>query len=369
MKQNPHLSPLPSTTTEPAAHWQAARTHIDEHLKEYLSERTALAKKRNPAEARLWSLLADVTLTGGKRLRPYLVMWAYQAFGGHDQDSILNPAIAWELLHQGLLIHDDIIDRDYVRHAHPNVAGQLQKYYAKQDPHVDANHFALSGALLAGDLAYSGAYELLIRSDFEPQLLQQCSHVLTENFMTVIGGELLDTEAVLEPLHDTDSLLVAELKTASYSFVGPLQTGAILAGAPPTALPKLKKLGIALGIAFQLSDDLLGLFGDESQTGKPNDSDVHEGKRTLLIQYALQAASASDQNTVENTLGDASATPAAVERVRAIVVATGARKKVEQLIDEYLDQTQDIIERLPITDDSCKTYYEFLIGKLRRRVS
>lgn len=350
-------------------HWQHAQARINEHLANHLENCREQAQSRNSAEARLWELLANVTLMGGKRLRPYLVTWAYEAFGGRNKEAILNPAIAWELLHQGLLIHDDIIDRDYVRHSHPNVAGQLQKYYTQRGLTLDADHFALSGALLAGDLAYAAAYQLLGASNFEPELIQKCNAVLSEQFMSVIGGELLDTEAALESPTTTNSLLIAKFKTASYSFVGPLQTGAILADAPTDALEELTGLGTALGIAFQLSDDLLGLFGDKSQTGKSNDSDVHEGKRTLLIQYALQAASKLERKMIEATLGNAQATAEQVDQIRAVVTATGARDKVQELVDDYLDKAEAIIDALALKDQACKAYYEFLIGKLRRRVS
>ncbi len=348
-------------------HWKATRAQVDQRLQSYLKAQQKQAAARNPAEQRLWQLLTEVVLRGGKRLRPYLVIWAYEVCGGTTKPAGIDAAIAWELLHQGLLIHDDIIDHDYIRHGHPNVAGKLRSYYSKDLNEADRNHYADSGALLAGDLALSSAYQLLLGAGFPADRTAHACRILGESTATVIGGELLDTEAVLEPFGTTNYLLIAERKTASYSFVGPLQCGAALAGANASTLAKLAELGNALGIAFQLADDLLGLFGDPAVTGKPNDSDIREGKRTLLLQYTLEAASPKEVTFIKQVAGKTTATASEINRFRTLVEKTGARAKVEQQVNDYLDQADAAVGRLAMPDPTHQDRYDFWASKLRQR--
>ncbi len=356
-----------SKTTASGAHLESVRAQVNKRLESFYQLRIQQAHRRNPAEERLWQLLAQVTLAGGKRLRPYLVIWAYEAFGGSAHSKIIEAGIAWELLHQALLIHDDVIDRDYIRHGAPNIAGLLREHYAHLENHTDRDHYANSGAILAGDLALSSAHQLLINSGFPAERVLRACHILDDTTSAVIGGELLDTEAVMQPLLSTDALQIAELKTASYSFVGPLLTGATLAGANTATLSRLTKLGTTLGVAFQLSDDLLGLFGSSSVTGKSTTTDIHEGKRTLLLQHTLELATPEQRSVIEKTLGNPNATEAELKTFREIVTTTGARTKVEQLITRYLDEADSIVANLPLADATYQSYYHYLAAKLRNR--
>lgn len=328
-----------------------------------------LATSRNAAEARLWHHLTEVVLAGGKRLRPYLITLTYEAFGGSQTGRVIDVAAGWELLHQAMLIHDDIIDRDYTRHAQLNVAGRLQKEYKNAATKIDRDHYANSGALLAGDLALSSAYQLIFNAGFPSSVTRSVTQLLGSSIAIVIGGELLDTEAVMEPLGSTDSLLIADLKTASYSFVGPLQCGAILAGASQQDIKKLGEIGSCLGIAFQLSDDVLGLFGDEKITGKSNSSDVHEGKRTILVQYTLDACTPEQKSFVTKVLGNPEATAQQVSDFRDLVESTGARAKTEDLIGQQLDRADAALDELAISDRTFIEQYELIVTKLRQRKS
>lgn len=351
-------------------HLERVRSEVNSCLLDFCAEQRGIAATRSEAEARLWGILTDVIMAGGKRLRPYLVLLAYEGYGGTERDKIIKVAAGWEILHQAMLVHDDIIDRDYTRHGEPNVSGQLQEIYAENSiTPEDCDHYANSGALLAGDLALSSAYQLFLQSQFDPGVLLPACRLLGGTINTVIGGELLDTEAVMQPIESTDSLLIAELKTASYSFVGPMQCGALLAGANENELAKLNSIGIALGVAFQLSDDLLGVFGDEKVTGKSISSDIHEGKRTLLVQYALEASGDDDRAFLATILGNPLATSDQIERFRKILKTSGAKEKVEKLVEMYLEQADDSLESLGIQGREFTERYEFLIAKLRQRKS
>lgn len=349
--------------------WSAIQTQVNERLRQYCEEQQKSASERNHAEGRLWELLSDVVLAGGKRLRPYLVMLAYRAYGGKDEKKILDVAAAWELLHQAMLIHDDIIDRDYMRHGQLNVAGKLHKTYTNAPNTLDREHFANSGALLAGDLALSSSYQLFLRSNFDQTELYEAIRGLGNTVSTVIGGELLDTEAVMESIGSTDSTLIAEMKTASYSFVGPLQCGARLAGASDKELRSLAELGKALGIAFQLSDDILGLFGNEEETGKSNSSDIYEGKRTVLVQYAMESNDPTEKAVIESTLGNLDADHEQIEQFRYVIKSTGALDRTQDLVSTHLDRADELLEELSITDREMLEELERLIQKLRQRKS
>lgn len=358
----------PITTEDALAYWTQLRTAAHTRLEQYFTEQIAQAAPRNTAEERLWQLVADVTLGGGKRLRPSLVTWAYQVFSSDESlDNIITAGIAWELLHEALLIHDDIIDRDTVRHGQPNIAGNLQAHYTNAKTSADRDHFAASGALLGGDLALSGAYQLLLESGFPADRIADACKILSKNVSIVVGGELLDTEAVMEPFESTDALAVAEYKTAWYSFIGPLQTGAVLAGAPKTVQDQLAQIGAGLGIAFSLRDDIISLFGDEAVTGKSSTGDVREGKRTLLLQYTFQAATAEERTFIEKTVGNPNASDDAVAEFRSLAIKTSARKKVEALVDENLEKASDIMRELSDVGDLHRAAYEVLVEKLRDR--
>lgn len=348
-------------------HWHQVRQKVEVCLEDFFTKQLQQTDTRNTAGTQLWQLLANVTMVGGKRVRPYLVVLAYEGYGGTLNDDVITVGASWELLHQGLLIHDDIIDRDYLRHGQPNVAGQLRKLYRSVDNKNDRDHYANSGALLAGDVAISNVYQLVFASSLADDLKIAVCHIIGQAINAVGVGEMLDTEAVMQPLGTTNSTLIAELKTGSYSFVGPLQTGAILAGVKQTGLQQLHELGTALGIAFQLSDDLLGLFGDEKVTGKPNDSDVHEGKRTALLQYAFAAANKTDQTFITRVVGNAKATTKEVEQFRHIVIKTGAKNRVEQIVSDYLDKADELAGALVGTTPLFIERYSFLLKILRQR--
>lgn len=327
------------------------RTQVNQVLDQFCQQQIK-SNANHTTSKLLWQTLTKVVAGGGRRMRPYLVALAYQGCGGKANPAIIQVGAGWEMLHQGLLMHDDIIDRDYIRHGQRNVAGEYRQLYSTLTSNqADAAHYANSAALLAGDLALSSAYQLVLTSNLAPEQKLAVSEILGQAASRVCGGELQDSASVMDPIGVTDSLEIAELKTASYSFVGPLQTGALLAGTNQAIIKKFTDLGIATGIAFQLKDDLLGLFGDTKSTGKSNDGDVREGKRTLLLKYAYQAASKSQKQLIDEAVGNPRASNRQIQAFRDVVVQTGAKKQVEAVIQGYARQAQAIVETIPFKDD------------------
>lgn len=300
---------------------------------------------------RLWMEIDTYIKGGGKRLRPRLFLLTHKLYGGKTNKAILAAACAWELLHASLLIHDDIIDRDLIRHGKKNIAGRYQEIYSNVSD-TEKAHYALSAALLAGDLLLSSAYNIVLESDLNSALKLQMQSFLHEAIVTVAGGELIDTESALYPIGTTDPLAVARYKTASYSFEYPMVSGAALSGAPDTDLRQLRHIGEHIGIAYQLKDDLLGVFGDSAATGKSNRSDLIEKKRTLLIQHTLKGAPAElgmrlqELFDKQETLSESEA-----DEVLSIINNSGAKADIESLVELHSRHALDAIAGLTIAEN------------------
>ena len=211
----------------------ATKTLTDSHIKRYCEERKVNARQISPRYVALWDSIETLLLAGGKRLRPHLLITAYMAYAEEGKlDDILPAAVAQELLHSAMLIHDDIIDRDDIRYGVKNIAGQYDALYTPflTDTN-ERDHMSLSAAILAGDILLSDSHRM-IRSVNRPQeLVDQATEILSRGVFEVIGGELLDTEVAFLPAGVINAETIAKFKTASYSFMSPLTMGATLAGA------------------------------------------------------------------------------------------------------------------------------------------
>jgi geranylgeranyl diphosphate synthase type I len=225
-----------------------------------------------------------------------------------------------ELLQAYFLIHDDWMDRDRVRRGGPAV-------HAALEPHVASEHLAASGAVLAGDYTLALGTRVLASAGPPngkwPALLRGFAQMQLD----AVVGQKLD---VLGDGNNLDE--VCRLKTASYTVLGPLKLGLVLAGADQPENAAMEGFAVPLGIAFQLRDDLIGAFGDTTVTGKPQGSDLRAGKRTLLVNLALELAGTADARRIQCVLGSPTASPEALAAALASIDACGARARVEQRI-------------------------------------
>ena len=294
---------------------------------------------------------------GGKRLRPFMVLLAYDAYAPQSTiESVLPAAAAQELLHLAMLIHDDIIDRDLIRYGIANVAGSYRKFYsAFTQDELEIEHFSTSAALLAGDALIADAHALLRRSGQPRPLIDQAADIMTRSIFDVIGGELLDTETGLLPDHSFDPMVIAEFKTSSYSFIGPLTTGAVLANAPEADIQLLQQFGRHLGIAYQLYDDLLGVFGDEAKTGKSTTTDLREGKRTFMIDAFDQHASTQQKDEFYRYFHSTEASESELQRAKEILVEAGADTYTRQRIQTHRAHCENILTALSL--DNTKRHH------------
>lgn len=284
---------------------------------------------------------------GGKRLRPLLCILAYNGYGGTNRPAILRAAASQELLHAFLLIHDDIIDRDWRRWNGNNISGVYFEHFSKTMTARDALHFAESWALLAGDICATLASTALADSGFAPTLLHQAQRLQQQTTLRVIAGELTDTDFSLrqKPPSEAAVLTMYAHKTASYSFELPLQIGALLAGASAKEQRLLQEIATNIGIAFQLQDDLLGIFGEQQITGKPVLSDVRERKYTLLVVKALKLASSEQRAELLSLLGNESVNMIDLAKAQTIMTSCGARRAVEQQIAGHTKQALELLAR------------------------
>lgn len=341
---------------------------IDGVLEAFLARKLDESAKVSPHYHALWQEVARLFRSGGKRLRSRIVLLSYLMFGGKNIDAILPAAAAQELLHLAMLIHDDIIDRDYIRYGTDNIAGRYKRHY---DTYVkdggERTHYAQSAALLAGDLLISEAYLLLTESSVEPQKILEVQKLLGQGIFEVIGGELLDTESAFRDKESIPSSLVAVYKTASYSFTMPLLIGAQLAGASLEDQVHLRVIGRNLGIAYQIRDDLIGVFGDTAITGKTTSGDIREGKRTYLIEQFEALADEQQRATFERYFGRNDISEDEVGHVRQVLIESGARDAAEQAIATYEATVKGALEQMTIESEYVEQF-EILIATAMKRV-
>lgn len=327
------------------------RKDVDAYVVRFYEAEIARSQVISPDYERLWRVLLETYVAGGKRLRPYMMLLSHGACGGDPEQDIMPSAAALELLHCSLLIHDDIIDRDVVRHGKPNVAGHYRDIYGFADTEPKRDHLADSAAILGGDLLLASAHRLIAESELDIDKKLEALRLLGDAVFNVAGGELLDAESVIKRMKDVDSLAIARYKTAHYSFVTPLVMGAALAGASAHVRSGLTDYGEALGIAFQLADDLLGLFGDEEETGKPATSDLREGRRTYLLQQAYKMAGAAEIAELDVIVGNEAVSFEQLQRARAIVQDCGAYDATVAEIQQYTAQAESALAELAFTPE------------------
>jgi len=299
--------------------------------------------------AALWDALVEAA-DGGARMRPALVRIAHDALGGADPVAVDAVAAAVELLHQAFLMHDDVIDHDVVRRGRLNVAGSfLARAVADEAPPAQGAAYASAAGILAGDLVLVGAYRQLARARTDGHTAARLLDLFDATVLETAAGELEDVRAALgvDELTEPDVLQTAERKTAAYSFSLPLRAGALLAGAADDTLRTLDRLGRSLGVAFQLRDDLLGVFGDEETIGKSTLSDLREGKVTALVLHARRTPLWDE---LAPFVGNPHLTPAGAERARALLVRSGALGHVQWLVARHVAAARRHADRLGLLD-------------------
>jgi geranylgeranyl diphosphate synthase type I len=283
--------------------------------------------------------LESFLLDGGKRLRPAFAYWGWRGAGGQDSDAIVAAAAALEWLQASALIHDDVMDGSDTRRGRPAVHRRFAAIHRGEGWAGAPESFGTAAAILLGDLALIWADEMLNTSGLSPQALVRAQPVYDEMRTELMAGQYLDLlEQAMGGQSVERAMTVARYKSAKYTIERPLHFGAALAGAGAEIVAAYSGYGLPLGEAFQLRDDVLGVFGDPSETGKPAGDDLREGKRTVLIAKTFAAATPGQAAVVRRHLGDPGLSDDGVGRLREIITETGALAETEAVIAELTDR-------------------------------
>ncbi|WP_348788107.1 polyprenyl synthetase family protein [Leifsonia sp. NPDC080035] len=322
----------------------SALAEVDERLNAFFAARAPEAAAHGDAYRRLWESAWDAT-RGGKRLRPRFTLTAFHGLGGAQRasaarESAVRVAVAFELLHTAFLLHDDVIDGDTVRRGRPNVAGEFTADALFRGAGLPrARLWGESAAILAGDLLLHAATAEVARIDAPASVRDRLMDVLERAVSVTAAGELADVglSTGMSGAGIAEVLAMTERKTAEYSVSGPLVAGVLLAGAADREgdlLDVLAEYGRLVGVAFQLGDDLLGVFGSEAVTGKSVVSDLRQGKQTTLVAFARGTAS---WPVIADGFGRPDLGRAEAAGIASALEECGARGFVERLLHEHVD--------------------------------
>jgi geranylgeranyl diphosphate synthase, type I len=337
-----HAHPLDGPDL-PARVQHALDEHLD-HQREVLAE-------LGPPMGPLVDAIAEL-LAGGKRLRAAFLYWGWRACGGPDDEAVVRAASAMELFQAAALLHDDVMDNSDLRRGHPTAHRAFARVHQQQDWNGDPHRFGGAAAILAGDLCLNWTDEAFATSGLPAPGLARARAEFDRMRTQLMGGQYLDMLEGARGWGDLDyqerldsCRTVIRYKSARYSVEHPLLIGARAGGASPEAQAALRCYGSHLGEAFQLRDDVLGVFGDPTETGKPAGDDLREGKHTVLVAHTLQHADDDGAALVAASLGDPDLDEAGVSACREVIVSSGALVMTEAMISENAGRARDMLPR------------------------
>ena len=291
--------------------------------------------------------LRELVVAGGKRLRPAFCHWAYVGAGGSPDDPlVVDAGAALELLHTFALVHDDVMDGSKRRRGLAAIHEQFITRHDDASWRGEGRRFGEGAAILVGDFAFVYADQLFRAA---PQVARE---VFDELRVELCVGQYLDLVGTGSGSSDaTQASRIARYKSGKYTVERPMHVGAALAGRLEELASPLSAVGLPLGEAFQLRDDLLGVFGDASVTGKPVGDDLREGRLTTLVAFAARRASGAGIELL-TLLGRPDLDDAGVESLQAFLIECGARDEVEYEIERLVEQSLTALSSTPITNEA-----------------
>ncbi|MEI6533352.1 MAG: polyprenyl synthetase family protein [Candidatus Roizmanbacteria bacterium] len=304
----------------------------------------------------------------GKKIRGSLVVLGYQLAQGIDINKIIPTSLIVELFHAGLLVQDDVMDNDSIRRGITSLHRQFETLGEELKVNTPYNLYGESLAICAGDLGFYYSWDLLLRSDFDPNYILQAGKIFTQYAVRVMHGQVLDVTTIpLSQMKEKTILNILQFKTAEYTGVMPLLIGAVLGGMKePSSLEALKAYGLAFGWAFQIQDDILGIFGKPGETGKADDSDIKEGKNTLLVSYLAKHGTSEERAFLYKIHGSRNATQSEVEQLRTLLRECGAYQHVIDLGWKYVKEGASYIPKIT-KDVTLQNMLESLIYYMMER--
>lgn len=336
-----------------AAEQDSYRERLSERMAGFLDLQRGQLQEVSGDASELVDAIAQLA-DGGKRLRALLAYWGWRGAGGARlADEAVQAGVAIELFQAAALIHDDIIDRSATRRGKPSVHRRFELSHAERGWSLDPAHFGQAAAILAGDLCLSFSEEVFAGI---PAASESARVIFNRMRTEVMAGQYLDVlEEVAGPGRPAGeavgrALQILRYKSAKYSSEHPLCLGGALAGAGPELIAAYSAFSLPLGEAFQIRDDVLGVFGDPATTGKPAGDDLREGKRTVLIGLAVDRCSPAEAEFIQAKLGSPDLGDSEIDSLRAIIDGCGALAEAESMISAFSSDAYSALETLPVED-------------------
>jgi geranylgeranyl diphosphate synthase type I len=323
------------------------RARVQQALDDHLAYQERRLAELGPSVAPLVDTIRTL-LAGGKRLRAAFCYWGWRGAGGEPCDAAVQAAAAVEMFQAAALLHDDVMDASDTRRGRPTAHRRMAALHRERRWTGSADRFGTAAAVLAGDLCLAWSDELLARSGMTRARLEAGRDVFDLMRTQLMGGQYLDVLAQVLPEHEGGGTTerarhVIRFKSAKYTVEHPLLLGGNLAGAPGDLLSAYSAYGLPLGEAFQLRDDLLGVFGQPDETGKPAGDDLREGKRTVLVAEAFAAATPEQARVLRELFADPMLDDDGLATLQQALVDTGAVRSVEALIDRLASQAREAL--------------------------
>lgn len=336
------------------------KKRVDREIEVYLDRCIEETAKHDPFMADALRYVKSLALSGGKRLRAAFMYYGYVAAGGADRERMLKAVVSVELVHIFLLIHDDIIDRDEKRHGVKTAHEHFRVLGKTLFVRADAAHFGNSMAIIVGDMVGALGNQIIFESGFPPEHVLRALSKLQEIVSFTVVGEAQDIMIEYRgKATESEILSMYEHKTARYTVDGPLQLGVLLAGGAGALSESLGRYAIPIGIAFQIQDDILGVFGSEEKLGKPVGSDIEEGKITLLVSRALELSPPAERRELRAILKKGEKLLVRdVERFREILRRSGALEASNMVARSYIEAGKSEILSTKIPREA----KDFLVG-------
>ncbi|QNV39214.1 polyprenyl synthetase family protein [Rothia amarae] len=361
-----------------AAEEKAYLAALEEELSYFFAQQKTILESISPESLPLLESIQQLS-TGGKRLRALLAYWGNRSAGGDaNSPEIIRCGAAIELFQSAALIHDDIIDRSDTRRGAPAVHRRFQAQHTQQNWRTDSETFGISSAIITGDLCLSWSEQMFNTIGEKAQGLSQGraifdlmrTEVMAGQYLDILG-EVVNTEKNSAAI--TRSRNVLRFKSAKYSCEHPLVLGAALAlsarvDEPAPLLQNLSQFGLPLGEAFQMRDDVLGVFGESAITGKPTGDDLREGKRTLLIALTQQKAEPALWEKLDSALGNQDLTETDIVELQNIIIDCGALASLEAEIEKIGQHVISSLEAMPI-EETPRLALENIVARLLHRAS
>ncbi|PWR14338.1 polyprenyl synthetase [Micromonospora acroterricola] len=343
------------------------RQRVDKALTEFLAGQRVRLSGVDDALVPVAEAIEAFVLGGGKRLRPAFAYWGFRGAGGLDADQVLTALAALEFVQASALIHDDLMDRSDTRRGEPAVHRRFAARHRASGWGGDPDGFGDAAAILLGDLCLVWSDELLHSAGLDLRAVARARPVFDEMRTEVTVGQYLDV--LTQVTGDTSverASKVARYKSAKYTVERPLLLGAALADASADVRAAYSAYGLPLGEAFQLRDDVLGVFGDPAQTGKPAGDDLREGKRTYLVAAALEATDDAGRELLLGRLGDPDLDEQGVARLREMISASGALARTEQRIVTLTDTALAALAAVDLDTEARQALVDLAIAATRR---